>query len=161
MAGVISDAGPLIALAKIDSLFIPKALFARIRIPEAVWLECGGRKGEDSRRIERAANEGWLQVMPAAAGPQPSPGLGSGETEAIRLALHTPNALLLLDDRLARREAMRHGLDFIGTVRMLHLAEQRSIIDSAEVAVRRMSECGYRISPLLLRQIRAGPAPTT
>lgn len=160
MAGVISDAGPLIALAKVDSLFIPKALFARIRIPEAVWLECRGRTGEDSRRIERASNEGWLRVVPAAAGRQLSPSLGAGEAEAIRLALESPNALLILDDRLARREAMRHGLDFIGTVRMLHLAEQRSIIDSAEATVRHMSNCGYRISPQLLRRIRADPTAT-
>ena len=160
MAGTISDAGPLIALAKIDSLFVPRELFARVRISEAVWLECRGRRGEDSRRIERAANEGWLQVVATAAGQRPSPVLGSGEAEAIQLALETPNALLILDDRLARREAMRRGLVFIGTARMLHLAERRSIIDSAEAAIRQMSTCGYRISPLLLEQIRAGPAPT-
>ena len=38
MARVISDAGPLIALAKVDSLFVPRDLFTRIRIPEAVTM---------------------------------------------------------------------------------------------------------------------------
>lgn len=160
MAGVIIDAGPLIALAKIDSLFIPRELFSRLRVPEAVGLECRGKSGEGSRRIERAATEGWLNVVPAAVERRLSPSLGSGETEAIRLALETRNALLILDDRLARREAMRHGLDFIGTVRMLHLAERRSIIDSAETAVQRMAEFGYRISPLLLQRLRGNPTAT-
>ena len=40
---------------------------------------------------------------------------------------------------------MRHGLNYIGTARVLHLAERRSIIDSAEDMVQRMAECGYRI----------------
>ena len=104
MATVISDAGPLIALAKVDSLFIPRELFSRLRIPEAVWLECRKKAGVDSRRIELAANEGWLEVV-SVPNSRPFPvSLGSGEAEAIQLALETDKALLIMDDRLARRE---------------------------------------------------------
>ena len=71
------------------------------------------------------------------------------------MARRTEKSLLIVDDRLARREAMRHGLDFIGTVRVLHLAERRSIINDAEAMVERLAERGYRISPLLLRQLKA------
>ena len=155
MARVISDAGPLIALAKVDSLFVPRDLFSRIRIPEAVWLECVQKAGTDSRRIEQVASEGWLNVVSLATGQSHSQSLGDGEIEAIQLALETEKALLIVDDRLARREATRRGLDYIGTVRMLHLAEQRSIVDNAEAMIQRMAECGYRISPLILRQLRA------
>ncbi|MDE0222043.1 MAG: hypothetical protein OXJ90_22440 [Spirochaetaceae bacterium] len=156
MARVISDAGPLIALAKIDALFIPRDLFARIRIPEAVWIECREKPGEDSRRIEQAAHEGWLEVVSVASGRAARPqSLGPGEGEAIQLALETENALLIMDDRLARREAMRHGLSYIGTARMLYMAERRSLIDDAAVVVQHMAACGYRISPLLLQQLRA------
>ena len=31
---------------------------------------------------------------------------------------------------------------------MLHLAEQRSIVDNAEATIQRMAECGYRVSPV-------------
>ena len=155
MAGVIGDAGPLIALAKVDSLFIPRDLFSRLRIPEAVWLECRKKEGVDSRRIERAANEGWLDVVPVPTRRPLPPSLGSGEAETIQLALESDNALLIMDDRLARREALRHGLNFIGTARMLHLAGTRSLIKDAAVIVQRMAECSYRISPLLLRQLNA------
>lgn len=161
MAHVISDAGPLIAFAKVDSLFIPRDLFSRLRIPEAVWLECLRKAGEDSTRIEQAANEGWLDVVSVAAGQPLPPSLGDGESEAIHLALETGNALLIMDDRLARREAQRHGLSYIGTARMLHLAETRALIDSAEVVVQRMAECGYRISPLLLRHLKRRRGPYT
>ena len=154
MAHVISDAGPLIALAKVDSLFIPKDLFSRLRIPGAVWSECREKEGEDSRRIEQAVNEGWVDVVPVAEGLSLPPSLGRGEAEAMQLALETENALVIMDDRLARRAAMQRGLSYIGTVRMLHLAERRAIIDSAEDMIQRMAECGYRISPLLLQQLR-------
>ena len=155
MARVISDAGPLIALAKTDSLFVPRDLFSRIRIPEAVWLECVQKTGADSRRIEQAAREGWLNVVSVAARRSLPPSLGVGESEAIQLASETEKTLLIMDDRLARREATRRGLDYIGTVRMLHLAERRSIVDDAEGMIQRMAEFGYRISPLILRQLRA------
>ena len=155
MALVVSDAGPLIALARIDSLFILEHLFSRIRIPEAVWLECREKPGEDSRRIERAESEGWLSVAPVTL-ERPYPrSLGRGEVEAIQLARESVPSLLILDDRLARREAMRLGLDYIGTARLAYLAERASIIDDAESLVQRMTEGGYRISPQVLERLKA------
>ena len=154
MAQVISDAGPLIALAKVEALFIPRELFSHLWIPRAVWLECREKAGEDSRRIEQAAHEGWVEVVSVAEVLCLPPSLGRGEAQAIQLALEAENALVIMDDRLARRAAMQHGLDYIGTVRMLHLAEQRAIIDSAEDMIQRMAAHGYRISPLLLQQTR-------
>ena len=154
MAQVISDAGPLIALAKVEALFIPRELFSHLCIPRAVWLECREKAGKDSRRIEQAVHEGWVKVVSVAEVLCLPPSLGQGEAEAIQLALETENALVVMDDRLARRAAMQHGLNYIGTVRMLHLAEQRAIIDKAEDMIQRMAAYGYRISPLLLQQIR-------
>ena len=58
-------------------------------------------------------------------------------------------------DRAARREALRYGLNFIGTARLLHLAESRSLIEDAAVVVQRMVGYGYRISSLLLQQLKA------
>ena len=154
MAVVVSDAGPLIALARIDSLFIPKRLFSRVRIPEAVWLECREKPGEDSRRIERAANEGWLSVESVTVELQYPRSLGRGEVEAIQLAFESEPSLLIMDDRLARREAMRRGLDYVGTARLLYLAEQGSVIDDAQRLVQRMRESGYRISPRILQRLK-------
>ena len=41
-----------------------------------------------------------------------------------------------------------------GTVRMLLLAEQRSVIDDAEAVIQRMTAGGYRISPRILQQLK-------
>ena len=159
MAVVISDPGPLIALAKVDALFVPRALFSRLRIPEAVRHECVRKPGEDTRRIEQAIREGWISVVSTAELELASPGfslsLGKGETEAIELALETPQSLLVVDDRLARRQALQCGLAYIGTARMLLLAEQRRVIDDAEAIVGRMTARGYRIAPRVLQQLKA------
>ena len=162
MAVVISDAGPLIALAKVDALFVARRLFARLQIPEAVWSECRGKPGDDSRRIEQAEREGWLRVArltPEANRKRFPSSLGRGEIEALQLAMETRPSLLILDDRLARRQALQLGLDYIGTVRMLLLAEQRSLIDDAETVVQQMTANGYRISPRVLQQLKAGDTP--
>ena len=79
--------------------------------------------------------------------------------EAIQLALESADPLLIMDDRLARREALRHRLNFIGTARMLHLTEARSLIEDASVVVQKTAGCGYRISPLLLQQLEAKTGP--
>ncbi len=162
MAVVVSDAGPLIALAKVDALFVAQRLFARLQIPEAVWSECRGKPGDDSRRIEQAGRDGWLRVVkltPEATRKRFPPSLGRGEIEALQLAMETRPSLLIVDDRLARRQALQLGLDYIGTARMLLLAERRSLIDDAETVVQRMTANGYRISPGVLQQLKARDAP--
>jgi len=85
-----------------------------------------------------------------------SPSLGAGESDSIRFALQSPDeSLLIVDDRLARRFALKQGINIVGTVRILDLAEQRGLIKSAEQSVAEMSAIGYRVSMELLKQIRA------
>ena len=112
-------------------------------------------KGIDSRRIEDAVADGWVSVTAVQVTERFPRSLGRGEIEAIQLALDAESALLIMDDRLARREAMRRGLDYLGTVGLLHLAEQRSVVDDASRLLRRMTSAGYRISPELLNQLRS------
>ena len=157
---VIADAGPLIALAGIDRLDLLRDLFGRVTVPGAVRRECLAKEGKDRARIEAAIEVGWLAVQ--ARGPEiPQmplmPSLGSGERGAIALAMEEPaERLLILDDRLARRYALRRGLSLIGTVRVLVLAEGRGLIRSAAHCIEAMAGNGYRISPELLDSIRDG-----
>ena len=154
---VIADAGPLIAFASVDALSVLRALFSSIYVTESVKEECLGKPGIDAGRIETAVDEGWLVISPRVAGAVSlSPALGAGESDSIRLALETrEESLLIVDDRLARRYALKQGLNIVGTVRLLDLAEQRSLIDSAEQRIHEMATVGYRISVELLNLIRS------
>ncbi len=118
---------------------------------------------KDAESIQLAIKQGWLVVMPGDEDSAPlSPALGVGESDSIRLALQTPNeALLVMDDRLARRYANARKLSFIGTVRLLDLAEQQGVIDNAEAVIKEMSENGYRISVALLDRVRKNSAGRT
>ena len=154
---VIADAGPLIAFASIDALWVLQNLFSEISVAESVKCECLSKPGKDAQRIENAIDEGWLLVFPPGDIAEPlSPSLGAGESDSIRHALKSPeDSLLIVDDRLARRFAIKQGINIIGTARLLDLAEQRGLIEGAEQCISEMAAIGYRISLKLLQQIRS------
>lgn len=153
---VLVDAGPLIALARLDALSLLAKLFGSVVAPAAVHEECMAKETVDSIRIAQAVGAGWLRVeTPAMPLPEMPRSLGEGEKQAIALALAHPLSLLILDDRLARRQAEKRGLAFMGTVRLLFIAEQRGLIDSADRCVEKLRQSGYRISLDILRRIRS------
>lgn len=152
---VIADAGPLIAFAGIDRLAILRHLFSDICVTESVRDECLAKDGVDAQRIARSIKDGWLVVLAPGRPSVPlSPSLGVGESDSIRFALEArEDSLVTMDDRLARRYALRKGLNIVGTVRLLDLAEQRGLIESAERCIHEMSSFGYRVSMDLLTKI--------
>ncbi len=153
---VIADAGPLIALAKVDLLHVLVKLFGRVYLPSIVQQECMAKTDDGSCRIAQAIEDAVLIVEDLAEKhylilPR---SLGHGEKQAISLAARHDDALLILDDRLARKQAARLGIAFVGTVRLLVHAEQKGVIDSAEAIIKTMRERNYRISPEILKAIR-------
>lgn len=153
----IADAGPLIALAKVDRLSILEHLFDEVIIPAAVHCECLAKPGKDSHSIELAIQAGILRLVTHTMGVRPSKlprSLGPGEQDSISLALQHQNTLLIIDDQLARRQAAKLNLSFIGTVRLLDIAERHGVIEDAEQTIKAMQNEGYRISADILDRIR-------
>jgi predicted nucleic acid-binding protein len=153
---IIADAGPLIAFAEADHLAILRQLFGQVWITASAESECQAKPGRDADAIATAIQAGWLVVTTVTGTTSPVPNaLGAGEMDSIQLALQSPkSSLLIIDDRLARRRALTYGLNIVGTVRLLDLAEKLGLITSAEQLIQQMREQGYRIAPSLLRQIR-------
>ena len=155
---VIVDAGPVIALAKVNLLSILTQLFGSILIPEAVQQECLAKTGIENQHIQQAIDAGVIQIATPTHSDLPltlSRSLGNGERDAIYLAMQAENSLLIVDDFLARKQALKLGLTFIGTVRLLDIAEKQGIIVNAEQTVEAIRNTGYRISKQILQQIRA------
>jgi len=134
---VIADAGPLIAFAAIDRLCVLRALFSRTWITASVRSQCSAVEAVDAQRIAASIRDGWLVVEVHERESVPlTPSLGLGESDSIRLALEDRgHSLLIMDDRLARRYALRKGLNIVGSVRLLDIAERRGLIQSAEACV--------------------------
>ena len=153
MAAIICDTGPLLALAGVGQLDMLQVLFQQVLIPTAVWQECQAQSDAASQAIMQAQQQGWL-VVKIAAVPQDFPVcLGDGEQEAMQLATDYANPLLIMDDRLARREALQRRLTFVGTVKMLWVAQQRGVITDAAAVLDAMAANGYYLSRQLLEQV--------
>lgn len=101
-------------------------LYGHITVPDAVINELneGQIQGEDVPQIERYS---WVEIrsvsMPKYL--QLIADLGPGESEVLALATNHPSALVVLDDKLARRIADMQGFRLTGTaVSCLELKEK-------------------------------------
>lgn len=142
---VVSDAGPLIALGRLDPLGLLHALFTQVQVPDAVLAECMVRPDQaDTRRLLAALEAGWLLRCTAVPLTGPSE-LDLGERAAIGLALDI-GAILLADDLAAREFARSQGLTVIGTLGVLAVARRRGLIDHLAPLIERLRASGQRLS---------------
>ncbi|TWB89034.1 putative nucleic acid-binding protein [Synechococcus sp. Ace-Pa] len=156
MAGVvISDASPLIGLARVNGIGWLKELFGEVLIPKVVADEVitGGFPAEEAR-ITAALEAGWLQIAgPIPAGPE-LPDLDEGEAASIRLALAHPGpALLLIDERSGRAVAQGLGLSIAGTAAVIGMARARHLIPSARAVLSQLHDSDFRIAPAVIHAV--------
>ena len=161
MLEAISNASPLIQLAKIGRLSLLAQLHNRVLIPNAVHrevvLDGGGRSGAEA--VARAEADGWL--VPAAVSKDRvldllREQLDDGEAEAIRLALEQPSAVVLPDDMAARAVATRMGLRVTGTLGLLLRAKRLGHISLLQPLVEQLRADGrFYIASAIVAQILA------
>ena len=154
-AVVISDASPLIGLARVNGIGWLKELFGEVLIPKVVADEVitGGFPAEEAR-ITAALEAGWLQIAgPIPAGPD-LPDLDEGEAASIRLALAHPGpALLLIDERSGRAVAQGLGLSIAGTAAVIGMARARHLIPSARAVLSQLHDSDFRIAPAVIHAV--------
>ena len=143
---VLSDASPLVGLSRIGGVDWLRELFGTVELTSAVRQEV--ERGHVEPAIAAALDEGWLRTRPGELlGDRPSH-LGLGEWSTIVAAReHTGPALVLLDDRLARREARAAGLNVAGTAAIVGLARRRGLIESARDVFELLLQSDFRIAP--------------
>jgi predicted nucleic acid-binding protein len=141
MLVVLSNAGPLITLAKLNRLDLLETLYQQVQIPRAVYTEVvtqGLRYGAPDALLIKAfwQDHGWPIIeVPAnqLANYTPSVILDRGETELLTLAQSVPNPLVLIDDEIARSEARRLQLRVHGTLGILVQAYQQGLLSLPQV----------------------------
>ncbi len=147
MHEAISNTSPLLYLYRIEVLGWLPQLFSEVWIPNGVAIELqeGRRRGYD---VPDPNDYAWLRLVAPHSMPSEwlTLDLGTGELEAMALALENPSRVILLDDALARRIARAAGLDVWGTLRILLEAKSRKLTESIEPLVNRLAETGMWIS---------------
>ncbi|MCC6139895.1 MAG: DUF3368 domain-containing protein [Nitrospira sp.] len=149
MPDVICDTSPLQYLHQIGLLHILPALVRRVLIPPAVLqeIEAGKLVGIDLPDL-RAFE--WLTVRSPAGRAilLPDQNLGPGETDVLMLAAEFDEAVLILDDGLARRAADRLNISVIGTLGLLINAKRAGLVSTVREHINYLQVKGFRVSPL-------------
>jgi predicted nucleic acid-binding protein len=144
---IVADAGPLIAFSRIGRLSLLQQVVGQVVIPDAVYAELTER-GRERPGAPAIARETWIQrqtVDDSETAPLP-PRLGAGEREAIRLAA-SEQATFLSDDRSAREEAERRGIEVIGSLWILAEAKRRGLITEVRPLIDALLANGYWMHP--------------
>lgn len=150
---VVADAGPLIALGRIDRLPLLSDVFQQVQVPHAVLAECLWNPDlADARRIDAAVKSGWL--LPCDGPTFEAAGLGAGERAAIGRAQEI-GAALLADDRAARACAVRLGIVTIGTLGVLVRARRLGLVPSLQGLIDQLRASGHWLSDSTIEQALA------
>lgn len=151
---IISNATPLIYLAKLGKIEILKKIFKKIVIPKKVYEEIvkGKEQGfTDSLIIERAIKGKWIEVRQVKEQEDLlkfSPELDIGEVAVLSLALKSKPHLILIDDASARAVAESFGFNVKGTIYILLRAYKKKILKKSEIKelIEKLISLGFRIS---------------
>jgi predicted nucleic acid-binding protein len=153
---IVSNASPLINLARIGQLDLFTQLYGELVVPEAVWrevvLEGAGQPGAEE--IETAA---WIQVQPVVNRELVRAlrqDLDAGEAEAIALALEVGAEFLLMDERLGREKALYLGVRCVGLIGVLIEAKRRGLISGVQPLLNALRDmAGFWVSEALYRRV--------
>ncbi len=133
----VLNASPLIAFHQIRKLHLIPQLFAETMAPSAVVREISPSLGHVPK---------WLRVQAPMILPLSLQRLDAGEREAIALALQSAADVIVLDDRAARIQAVRLGLNVIGSAGLLVLARRREHIERVKPDLDAMIAHGLYVS---------------
>jgi predicted nucleic acid-binding protein len=149
---VVSNTGPIVALAKADHLPLLRVLYGEVLIPPAVHRELLAKAGPEAQRIDDGL-AGFLRVTPISQSPEEvdrlTSGLGAGEQQAICLALEI-GGLLVMDDRAGRKAAGQLGIATTGVVGVLLKAKQEGHLPMVRPVLEIIRHHGYWLSDALV-----------
>jgi predicted nucleic acid-binding protein len=141
---IVSDSGPIMSFARADLLGLLQQVVGELIIPDEVYEEIvihgAGRAGSILLPWIRR-----VSIQDRTATDRLSETLHAGERAALALATEI-GASFLVDDRSARAEAQRAGLNYFGSLRILQEAKERGIINDTKVPLDRLIESGMYVS---------------
>lgn len=139
----VTDSVCLISLERIGSLHLLEGSFKEVLAPPAVAAEFG-------------TSLDWLVVRPpsnAALVAALRLSVDAGEAEAIALAVESPGACLVLDDKRARRVAREMGVSILGTLGLLLRAKRLVVVPAVAPVLEQLQAAGFHMTVELQREV--------
>lgn len=154
----VSNASPLIALAKAGYLEILPRIFDRVVVPQAVTAEIRAGRDDDPMR-QSIEKTDWLEevVLSPPLTEFAVAHLGAGEAEVIEWASHHDGHTALLDDRAARRAAAAVGIPVMGTLGLTARAVRLGVLPSFEEAVANLRAVGLYVNEKIVQAAIISP----
>ncbi|MFQ5640704.1 MAG: DUF3368 domain-containing protein [bacterium] len=148
---VVSNASPLISLAKIKHLDILEKLFLSIHIATEVFEEAAST-GPGAAEIAAAD---WISTVELATPSRLQEwrsqlNLGKGELATILLAKELSADLAIIDEKKARALAQENRLAVVGSIGILEEAYRRHHISNLRTCYQKLLATGTYIAPRLL-----------
>lgn len=147
MPEIICNTSPLQYLHQLGLLDVLKALVGQIIVPPAAVAELaeGRGQGVDVPDLDRLD---WVTVrspLSTAAVPLVT-NLGPGETQVLMLALESSDAVVVLDDALARQLAEALNLRLTGTLGILLDAKRAGLLPTVAPHLDRLQLLRFRLA---------------
>lgn len=148
MPEIICNTSPLQYLHQLGLLDVVSAIVGQLTIPPAVVaeIEHGKARGVDLPDLHKLD---WVLIRtPQSRTSVPLvTDLGPGETEVLMLALEAPEAIVVLDDALARQLAEALGLRLTGTLGLLLDAKQAGLVPALAPLLDQLQALRFRLAP--------------
>lgn len=145
---VVADGSPFIVLITIGHIEVLPDLYGEVLIPPEVEAELGLSGRPEPVHAFISTPPPWLSVRTPTS-IEAIPDLHAGETAAIALARELQADRLIIDETPGRHAAMRRGVPIIGTVGVLELAAERTLLDLAD-AFNDVKKTDFWVSPRFL-----------
>jgi predicted nucleic acid-binding protein len=152
----VTNASPIITLAKADQLHLLVDLCKNLFVPQAVVAEVLAGPPSDGAR--RALERGWGSVVaPECIAPELLEWrLGAGETAVLAVAMEQRPATAVLDDAAARSCARSLGIEVIGTLGVVLRAKKQGLIPLATTTLKQLCAAGLRLDDEMVRSALHG-----
>jgi predicted nucleic acid-binding protein len=150
MTKAVSNATPLIYLAKVNKLYLLKTAYAQVIIPEEVKIEVVDKgkilNKNDAYIVEKAISDGWLIVHKTETVSIPID-LDPGETATLSIAKNLGIKEVLIDEPSAREAARLLDLTPRGTLFIILKALQKTQINFEDFLdiLNQMLNQGFRL----------------
>ncbi|MBN2373512.1 DUF3368 domain-containing protein [bacterium] len=144
---LVSNTGPIVALAVINKLGILKIIFKEVIVPDVVHQEII-QGGKDFSGLAHYRKASWIkkESLKTPLEPLLETLLDKGEASVIHFVREKGADFVLIDERKARKIAREvYGLNVVGSAGIIVEAKRRNLIPNVGEALDEMRNAGYWI----------------